>query len=125
MHLHSNTCFSYLVYNISMISCRIVRMTSPNLNYFIAVGALLLYTSVYVGVLHTTDETAVKVHCIVSIQYATFRRYSPITTFTHECFISSCSHGSMLLDIYLHLEPYSPKCGEFTTSFITLPPQKR
>ena len=45
-------------------------MTSPNLNYFIGVGALLLYASVYVGVLHTIDETAVQVQCIVSVLHS-------------------------------------------------------
>ena len=42
-------------------------MTSPNLNYFIAAGALLMYASVYIGVLSTIDETAVRVQCIVSM----------------------------------------------------------
>ena len=49
-----------------IIPYRVIKLTSPNLNYFLVGGAVMMYSSVYVGVLYTIDETRVQVHCIVS-----------------------------------------------------------
>ena len=46
---------------------RIVKLTSPTLNYFIIVGSLFMYASVYSGVTQTTDKKDVLVQCTVSI----------------------------------------------------------
>ena len=40
-------------------------MSSPNLNYLIIAGSLLMYFSVYVQLLYSTNETANHVRCIV------------------------------------------------------------
>ncbi len=57
------TVFSYLT---QLSDPRVIQMTSPNLNYFIIGGALLMFTAVYVGVMPGTDETRAHVQCIVS-----------------------------------------------------------
>ena len=43
-----------------------MRLTSPNLNYIIGTGAILLYLAIYVMVIPSTDPTAVAVLCNVS-----------------------------------------------------------
>ena len=45
---------------------RVIRLTSPYLNPFIVAGALLMYVSVFIGSLPTTDEDVVHAKCIVS-----------------------------------------------------------
>ena len=52
-----------------MITHRVVQMTSPNLNYFIVGGALLMYISVYIDLTPSTDQDAVYTVCIVSKYY--------------------------------------------------------
>ena len=59
LHIYSAVC-DYLPY-------RVIKLTSPNLNYFLISGAVMMYSSVYIGVLYTTDETCAQVHCIVSL----------------------------------------------------------
>ena len=49
--------------------CRIVKLTSPNLNYFIISGAVLLYGSVYVRVYFDSSELYNDVRCNVSNMY--------------------------------------------------------
>ena len=44
----------------------IVRLTSPKLNYLIIAGSLLMYLSVYVQLLYTTNKAAIHAQCIVS-----------------------------------------------------------
>ena len=44
---------------------RIIRLTSPNLNYFILLGALLLYMGMYANVGLTTSFDLVTVQCHV------------------------------------------------------------
>ena len=43
-----------------------MQLTSPKLNYLIIAGSLLMYCSVFIQLLHTTDKTTVHVQCIVS-----------------------------------------------------------
>ena len=48
--------------------CRLIKLTSPNLNYIIGAGAILLYLAIYVSAVPTTDPTVVKWLCNVSAQ---------------------------------------------------------
>ena len=45
---------------------RIVKLTSPNLNYLVLLGAFLMYTSVYFYVLPSTKEFTSTLYCHVS-----------------------------------------------------------
>lgn len=47
-------------------SYRLVRLTSPNLNYLIGTGAIILYVDIYFFVIPTTNQVAVTVFCNVS-----------------------------------------------------------
>ena len=46
--------------------CRLISMTSPNLNYVICCGTLMLYIAVYFYAIHSTDPDAATVLCNVS-----------------------------------------------------------
>ena len=46
---------------------RIVKLISPNLNYFVIAGAILLYGLIYVRVLPIETELAKKIRCEVHI----------------------------------------------------------
>ena len=50
----------------SLYVCRIVRLISPNLNYFIILGAILVYISVAFFVFPTLDPFLVTFACHVS-----------------------------------------------------------
>ena len=45
---------------------RLIRLTSPNLNYFIGAGAIILYIYIYFLVIQSTDRVVVTVFCNVS-----------------------------------------------------------
>ena len=49
-----------------MNMCRLIKLTSPNLNYIIGAGAILLYLGIYVMAIPSTNQTAVAVFCNVS-----------------------------------------------------------
>ena len=70
---------------------RIIRLTSPNLNYFIVCGALILYMSVYIRMARTNNATFWKVNCHVSEDehddvYNVFQQVSPIDGFLDSVF---------------------------------------
>ena len=44
---------------------RIVRLTSPNLNYFIIVGCFIMYASIFIRLMPSTDEVVNFVRCNV------------------------------------------------------------
>ena len=44
-------------------------MSSPKLNYLIIAGSLLMYFSVYVQLLYSTNKTANHIRCIVRIAF--------------------------------------------------------
>lgn len=44
---------------------RLIRLTSPNLNYIIVAGAILLYIDVLLTVVPTEDKDAITVLCNV------------------------------------------------------------
>ena len=54
-----------MVMHLHTISCRIIRLTSPNLNYFIITGALIMYGSVYIRMARTNNEAFWKINCHV------------------------------------------------------------
>ena len=54
----------------SFVFYRIVRLISPNLNYLIVTGAIMLYASVYFFMVSSTDELTVTISCHVSMQYS-------------------------------------------------------
>ncbi len=45
---------------------RLIRLSSPNLNYIIGGGAILLYAAVYLTVIPTTDRDIISATCNVS-----------------------------------------------------------
>lgn len=45
---------------------RIVRLTSPNLNYLIVIGAILTYCTIFVYLIPTTNPDVYKIRCYVS-----------------------------------------------------------
>lgn len=45
---------------------RIVRLTSPNLNYFIIAGSYIMYSSIFIRLIPSGDETVNYVRCNVS-----------------------------------------------------------
>ena len=52
---------------LNFLPYRVIKLTSPNLNYFLISGVVMMYSSVYIGLLYTTNETSVHVRCIVSL----------------------------------------------------------
>ena len=47
-------------------SCRLIRLTSPNLNYLIGIGAIILYIDISLSVVPTTNPEVLVVLCSVS-----------------------------------------------------------
>ena len=45
---------------------RLIKLSSPNLNYLIIAGALIFYIDIYVRVVPTTSEEATKVICLLT-----------------------------------------------------------
>ena len=91
---------------------RIVKISSPSLNYFIILGALLMYISIYFYLFPSLDTDIVLAGCIVGYP----SKYIYIDLIVS---LNSCKLGSLLLDIHLHLELYWPKCGECTRYLTT------
>lgn len=48
---------------------RVIRLTSPALNHVIIGGVLLMYVSVVIEFIPSTEEAVVKARCIVSSYY--------------------------------------------------------
>ncbi len=46
---------------------RLIRISSPKLNYIIVAGAIVLYVVVYLSVIPTTSRDALSVLCNVSL----------------------------------------------------------
>ena len=42
---------------------RLIRLSSPDLNYIIGVGAIILYVDIYLFIIPTTDHLVVTVLC--------------------------------------------------------------
>lgn len=54
---------------VILLLSRLIRLTSPNLNYLIGIGAIILYIDIYFFVIPSTDKVAVTVFCNVSFLY--------------------------------------------------------
>ncbi len=52
--------------NFTLIA-RLIKLTSPNLNYLTVVGAIVLYIEVYLTVVQTKSQDTVSVLCNVSL----------------------------------------------------------
>lgn len=46
---------------------RIIRLTSPNLNYFIIAGCFIMYASIFIRLMPSTDKIVNYVRCNVSL----------------------------------------------------------
>ena len=51
---------------LSSLPPRLIRLSSPNLNYLIGVGAIVLYTDVIFAVIPTTNPDVVAVICTLT-----------------------------------------------------------
>ena len=49
------------------LNCRVIRLTSPKLNYLVIIGSVLMYLSVFIELLPTTQEAVYHSLCAVSI----------------------------------------------------------
>lgn len=56
---------------------RVIRLTSPTLNYIIIVGSVLMYISVIFEVLPTTQEEVFHFLCIVSHDFDCTIKHNP------------------------------------------------
>ena len=59
---YTNTSYRVII----IFNCRIIRLTSPNLNYLIAVGAIVLYIDVCFVVVPSTSASVVSVLCNIT-----------------------------------------------------------
>ena len=55
--------------------CRIIKISSPSLNYFIILGALLMYTSIYFYLLPSLNTDIILTGCIVGNPTVYFHSY--------------------------------------------------
>ena len=53
----------------SLLNYRIVRLTSPNMNYFIILGAAVCLCAIFVHLIRSTDPEVHRIRCYVSLQY--------------------------------------------------------
>ena len=117
-----------LIWNIMIIImpfiCRVVKLTSPNLNYVIIAGALLMFLSVYINLIPTINSRAVYAQCIVrkNIMYSAISmlKQHGRNVFFYPCYflgiIHRCTPGYTSLATCWHLVWPWPRCGECTTS---------
>ena len=54
--------------DIMYASCRVVLLTSPKLNYFIIVGAYMIYITTIVRIVPSVDEVFVSLKCNVRLE---------------------------------------------------------
>ena len=59
---------AYIVTYMGFHCLRVVRLTSPNLNYLIIVGSIIMYTTIIIRLIPSTDETVNYVICNVRPQ---------------------------------------------------------
>ena len=52
---------------IELLFDRLVKLTSPSLNYFIILGAVLMYASMIFAILPSVKEQVVQARCIVRL----------------------------------------------------------
>ncbi|CAI8045251.1 Gamma-aminobutyric acid type B receptor subunit 2 [Geodia barretti] len=56
-----------LVFNFAYRKKKVIRLTTPLLNYIIVCGAIFMYVSVFFGVLPTIERAVVQMQCIVHV----------------------------------------------------------
>jgi gamma-aminobutyric acid type B receptor len=56
-----------LVFNFAYRKKKVIRLTTPLLNYVIVCGAVFMYVSVFFGVLPTIERAVVQMQCIVHV----------------------------------------------------------
>ncbi len=56
-----------LIFFILLHKPRLIKLTSPNLNYVTGVGAIILYIEVYLTVVQTKSQNTVSVLCNVRL----------------------------------------------------------
>ena len=61
------------VNDINFVFIRLIRLTSPKLNYFIGIGAIILYIDISLSVAPTTDPKIVTILCNVSKRIPTVK----------------------------------------------------
>ena len=64
--MHIIVCGSNNTNTEKMFACRVVRLTSPNLNYFIIAGSYIMYASIFIRLIPSVDQTVNEVICNVS-----------------------------------------------------------
>ena len=72
----------------NIMVCRVVRLTSPNLNYFIIAGSYIMYATTFIRLIRSTDFTANYVRCNVSLLRKTINSAGSLIMFTnsYSCF---------------------------------------
>ena len=56
-----------MIFQLLFTTYSIVRLTSPNLNYYIVVGSLCLYGSIYIRIYPASSELFTHARCNVSV----------------------------------------------------------
>ena len=56
-------------YFLFLLYCRLIRLSSPKLNYFIIVGAIIMYISIIVYTIPSESELGNTVLCNVSVKW--------------------------------------------------------
>ena len=56
---------------IIVIIIRIVRLSSPTLNYFIIAGTIFMYASIFFFLLPANEMEVIVVRCVVSMHFLT------------------------------------------------------
>ena len=117
---------SEMIFWLLFTTYSIVRLTSPNLNYYIIVGSLCLYGSIYIRIYPASSELFTHARCNVSVHItAKCRRHSLETCHTDVCWLFySTIHrfriylAALVMSCALH--QCLSKCGGCTTFFIIL-----
>ena len=107
---------------------RLIRLSSPNLNYLIGAGAIVLYVDVCFYVVPTVDQVAATVFCNVRIFTAintsalVYKIWVPdVNLLFIIVLLCSSHHGWPQLGTLCAMEQLLQRCFGFSTFFGTLP----
>ena len=97
---------------------RLIRLSSPKLNYMIGAGAVILYIDVCFFVIPSTDQLSSTIYCDVwlcssCIQVNSVLESEIATQFS----LYRLHHGSLPLVTHSAMGQSSLKCSESSTSF--------
>ena len=117
--------------------CRVVKLTSPLINYFLIVGSYMMFFSIYIRVLPYTGESVNTYRCNVSLTSVrnSYVRYCYPTDSTmdeHDCILLWIWHhphkdGNSLQDISQSKHQKESNCEYHTIQYyrrVFLPAQK-